>query len=252
VVDISFGTFLVHIVDDLDITGSTERGDRERLGDTTLEEGRTVRAREYPEGPTDGTNLIGLASIESETAREDIFAHVFFEDFVDGLLDHLSREFRGIFGVSERCLDLIFEHYEGGVEVGFPEVVELCNSLIGDECVNLIFELVVMRFDCERLFAYRMCCMVEGDEVFLCLYKFSDDGMCEFKSSEHRCFVDFLSLRFYHCDGIICSGNREVESGSEELIYCRIKFECPIGKEGDTNSGNRSFKLGHTCELERE
>lgn len=68
VMNISFGTFFVHIVDNLDIARSSESGDRERLGDTPLEKGRTVRTGEYPEGPTNGANLVGFASIESESA----------------------------------------------------------------------------------------------------------------------------------------------------------------------------------------
>lgn len=242
-VDESFRVLLEHIVDDLDVSRSSECRNREGLSDSSLEKRRTVDFRKDAELSSHRPDLVHFPPVQPHFLFKDRFPHMLFDSLIYGFLylsdSHLFRVFR----ISEPLSHIHLEPMHLLVEFRLAHVVERSHLLLGHIPFNLLVELFVENLRHNLALRDGVHLRVFAQEVGLSIADLSDDRMSELEGSDHLFLADLVSLGFDHGDGIRRAGYGEIELRGLQLLHVRVEFELSISSEHHSHSRNRSFEF---------
>lgn len=213
--------FLVHAgqaVDILLVFAGAERRNNDRLGFTAGEQSRTVRARQQADFRNDRTNGRQVAAVDAALGVENVPAN----DLRLQVLEDRADFFRAVLGFAffrqEVRLDLRLHGVDGSV------TGSLFGDLVGgtqfgfSQGQHFVFERgEILRFEFAGFLGGNFGELDDRVDNRLEALVAEHDG------AEHDVFVEFLGFRFHHQNGVLRTGNNQIQNRFIHLIEMRVQ-----------------------------
>ena len=221
---VALGAFALQAFVALFVGLGAERADHETLGFATLEDCRTVSARENAEFDFDRADFGRRTAVEAHVFVQDHFAHgcafVVAEDCLS-----VGNESRILFFVlaDDGENAFVFEHLRAEVchsriEVGLHHVgVDVLVQFVPHDFLHRGEKLFVGFANVLRLeFHLRLSAAVH--QFLLGLAHELDGFVTGENCVDHRVFGHFVGTAFHHADGIFGTGDHQVQIGAGHLF----------------------------------